>query len=85
LALLYLLNFVGNGLLLVLDLHNGVDRLCRVVNNAGTELCVRCRLYSDHEPDGECGKDWLFQRVVLSFAVDGCGCLAAKRHYYCAA
>ena len=44
LALLDLLDFVGDGSLFVLDLRDGVARLRRIEDDAGTELRVRERL-----------------------------------------
>ncbi len=41
LALLDLLDLVGDGSLFVLDLRDGVGRLCGIVDDAGTELRVR--------------------------------------------
>ena len=41
LALLDLPDFVGNGSLFVLDLRDGVTRLRRIKDDAGTELRVR--------------------------------------------
>jgi hypothetical protein len=41
LALLNLLSFVGDGLFFVFDLRNGVTRLRRIEDDAGTELGVR--------------------------------------------
>ena len=44
LALLDLLELVGDGLFFVFDLRNGVGRLRRIEDDAGTELCVRERV-----------------------------------------
>ena len=56
-ALLNLLDFVGDGSLFVLDLSDGVTRLCRIEHDAGTKLCVRewlqCRR---RKANGEHGK-----------------------------
>ena len=57
LALLDLLELVGDGLFFVFDLRNGVDRLRRIVDDTGTELCVRSGLQCRSEADRECGND----------------------------
>ena len=57
LALLNLPGFVGDGLFFVFDLRNGMTRLRRIEDDAGTELRLRCGLECRHESDGECGED----------------------------
>ena len=42
LALLNLPGFVGDGLFFVFDLRNGMTRLRRIEDDAGTELRLRC-------------------------------------------
>ena len=56
-ALLNLLGFVGDGFLFVLDLRDGMTRLRRIEDDAGTELRVRGGLQCRGKSDGECGKD----------------------------
>ena len=50
LALLDLPDFVGDGSLFVLDLRDGVPRLCRIEDDAGTELCICERLQRAANP-----------------------------------
>jgi hypothetical protein len=57
LALLDLLELVGNGSLFVFDLRNGVGRLRGIEDDAGTELRVRSGVSCRSESDGECGDD----------------------------
>ena len=57
LALLDLLELVGDGLFFVFDLRDGVDRLRRIVDDAGAELRVRCGLQCRGKSDGECGEE----------------------------
>ena len=42
-------------LLFVLDLRDGVPRLCRIEDDAGTELCI-CERLQRRKPNGEHGK-----------------------------
>jgi hypothetical protein len=56
LALLNLPGFVGDGLFFVFDLRNGMTRLRRIEDDAGTELCIRERLQRRRKPNGEHGK-----------------------------
>ena len=42
--------------LFVFDLRDGVTRLCRIEDDAGTELCIRERLQRRRKPNGEHGK-----------------------------
>jgi len=55
LALLELPDFVGDGSLFVLDLRDGVPSLCRIEDDAGTELCI-CERLQRRKPNGEHGK-----------------------------
>ena len=57
LSLLDLLELVGDGLFFVFDLRDGVNRLRRIVDDAGTELRVRCGLQRRGKSDGECGEE----------------------------
>jgi hypothetical protein len=57
LTLLDLVNFVGDRCLFVLDLRNGVTSLCRIEDDARTELRVRGGLQCRSEADSECGND----------------------------
>ena len=52
LALLDLPDFVGDGSLFVLDLRDGVTRLCRIEDDSGTELCI-CERLQRRKPNGE--------------------------------
>src|SRR4029077_6454207 len=47
--------FVGDGSLLVLDLRDSVPRLCRIEDDARTELCM-CERLQRRKPNGEHGK-----------------------------
>jgi hypothetical protein len=69
LALLDLLELVGDGLFFVFDLRDGVTRLRRIEDDAGTELRVRGGLQCRGKSDGECGNDQFLHCLVLSFAV----------------
>jgi hypothetical protein len=57
LALLDLLELVGDGLFFVFDLGNGVDRLRWIVDDARAELRVGSGLQCRSEADRECGND----------------------------
>ena len=57
LALLDLLDLVGDGSLFVFDLRDGVGRLRGIVDDAGTELRVRDGVQCRSEADSECGND----------------------------
>src|SRR5260370_23055840 len=69
LTLLDLVNFVGDGCLFVLDLRDCVTRLCRIEDDARTELRVRGGLQCRSEADSECSNDYLLHFLVLSSAV----------------
>jgi len=56
LTLLDLVDFVGDGRLFVLDLRDGVTRLCGIEDDAGTELRISERLQCRRKPNGEHGK-----------------------------
>src|SRR5208282_2163811 len=49
--------------LLVFDLRNGVGRLRRIVDDAGTELGERCGFERCGKSEGECGNDQFFHCV----------------------
>ena len=66
LTILNLLHLVVDGLLFVFDLSDGVDALCRIIDNAGAELRVRSRFDRRGNPDGKCCKDESFHNDVLS-------------------
>jgi hypothetical protein len=57
LALLDLLELVGDGLFFVFDLRDGVDRLRRIVDDTGAELRLRRRFECCGKSDGQCGND----------------------------
>jgi hypothetical protein len=57
LALLDLLELVGDGLFFVFDLRNGVDRLRRIVDDTGTKLRLRSGLQCHGEADSEYGNE----------------------------
>jgi hypothetical protein len=65
LALLDLLGLVGDGLFFVFDLRNGVDRLRRIVDDAGTELRVRAGCNAAARPMASAVKISFF--IALSF------------------
>jgi hypothetical protein len=56
LALLDLLELVGDGSFFVFDLHNGVGRLRRIVDDTGTELGVCRWLYCQRKYESEGGE-----------------------------
>src|SRR5581483_1346916 len=85
LALLNLPGFVGDGLFFVFDLRNGMTRLRRIEDDAGTELRLRCGLECRHESDGECGEDYFPHGFVPFFRRWFGRTFAAVRLYCCAA
>src|ERR1019366_3045869 len=80
LSLLDLLELVGDGSLFVFDLRNGVGRLRRIVDDAGTELRERCGFERCGKSEGECGNDQFLHCVSfrLWLMVSGCSLLLPR-------